>query len=255
MRQASVGFQCPECVREGKASSRPARTAFGGRLTYERAAATIALIAINIVVFVLARATGGLTGSVGRAMVELPDSAFYAPRLGLHGIAQGAYWELISSTFLHFEFLHIALNMLGLWIFGGFLESQLGRWRFVGVYLVTGFIGSVGVYLVADPASVSYGASGSVFGLFGAAFVLILRRRGDITYLVVLLVLNLVVSFTVPNIAWQAHVGGLLSGALIGAVYSYAPRQQRTAASVGILVAVVFVGIVVTALRTAALAS
>lgn len=254
MRQASVGFQCPECVREGKASSRPARTAFGGRLTYDRAAATITLIALNVVVFVIAWASGGLSGPVGKAMVEIPDATIYRGQ-GVEGIVQGAYWELISSTFLHFAVLHIALNMLGLWIFGGFLESQLGRWRFVSLYLVTGFIGSVGVYLVADPASVSYGASGSVFGLFGAAFVLILRRHGDITYLVVLLVLNLVVSFTVPNIAWQAHVGGLLSGALIGAVFSYAPRQQRTAASVGILVAVVFIGVVVTALRTAALAS
>lgn len=252
MRQASVGFQCPECVREGR-SSRSARTAFGGRLTYNHAAATITLIVVNVAVFFLANATGGVTGSVGRAMVELPDSARFPP--DWHGIAQGAYWELISSTFLHFAFLHIALNMVGLWIFGGFLESQLGRWRFLGLYLVTGFIGSVGVYLLADPASVSYGASGAVFGLFGAAFVLILKRRGDITYLVVLLVLNLVVSFTVPNIAWQAHVGGLLSGALIGAVYSYAPRHQRTAASVGVLVALVFVGIIVTALRTAALAS
>lgn len=251
MRQASVGFQCPDCVRAGR--TRPARTSYGGRLVQGRAAATITLIVLNVAVFVLVQVSGGLHSSVGKALVELPDSSFFRP--GWHGIAQGAYWELISSTFLHFAVLHIALNMVGLWIFGSFLESQLGRWRFVALYLVTGFIGSVGVYLLADPASVSYGASGSVFGLFGAAFIVILKRRGDITYLVVLLVLNLIVSFTVPNIAWQAHVGGLLSGALIGAVYSYAPRRQRTVAHVGVLVAVVLVGIVVTALRTAALTS
>ncbi len=213
MRQASVGFQCPECVREGNAGTRVARTAFGGRAGGSSLPfVTITLISINVVVFLVLHATNGLNGSFGKKMVEIPTSAGFAPFLHLEGIAQGAYWQLITSTFTHYEILHIAMNMIGLWIFGSFLEHELGRWRFLALYLTAGLVGSVAVYLLADPHVVALRASGAVFGLFSAAFVILMRQRRDVTQLLVLLVLNLFISFTVPNIAWQAHIGGLLAG-------------------------------------------
>jgi membrane associated rhomboid family serine protease len=251
MLSASVGFQCPECVREGRAQTRTVRTSFGGRVGSRTTVLTTSLIAVNIAVFVLINATGGLNGEVGRRLIELPSSALYSSNY--EGIAQGAYWQLITSTFTHVEILHIALNMIGLWIFGSFLESELGRWRFLSLYLVTGLVGSVGIYLLSDPSSAALGASGSVFGLFGASFVVLLRQHRDVTQLVVLLVLNLVISFTVPNIAWQAHIGGLLSGVAIGYAYAYAPREQRTLVHVGALTLTVVACVVAVVLRTAAL--
>jgi membrane associated rhomboid family serine protease len=249
MNVASVGFQCPECLREGRA--RPARTTFGGRVVGSMTpVVTMVLIAANVAVYFLVNATGGLNGSVGRHIVEIPDGSRY---IDIDGVAQGAYWQLITSTFTHFEILHIGMNMIGLWIFGAFLERELGRWRFLALYLVSGIVGSVGVYLVADPGVAAFGASGSVFGLFAAAFIVLLRLRREFTQLIVLLVLNLVISFTVPHIAWQAHIGGLLAGGAVGYVYAYAPRRHRTLAHVGTLVAILIACAVATALRTASL--
>ncbi len=253
MRSASVGFQCPECVRQGAARTRTARTAFGGRAGLQSSAATITLIAINVAVFLLLRATNGLRGDIGRRLIELPSSNGYAPGLHLQGVAQGSYWQLVTSTFTHYEILHIAMNMIGLWIFGTFLEQELGRWRFIALYLMTGIVGSVAVYLLAEPHVAALGASGSVFGLFGAAFVVLLRKHRDVTQLVILLVLNLFISFTVPNIAWQAHIGGLLAGLALGGVFAYAPREQRTVLHVGALAAVAVLCVVVVVLRTATL--
>jgi membrane associated rhomboid family serine protease len=253
MRQASVGFQCPNCVREGQSQVRAPRTSFGGRLRIQPPAVTLTLIGLNVAVFLLVSVTDGLNGEIGKRIVEIPTSNGFAPFLDLVGVAQGAYWQLITSTFTHFEILHIGMNMVGLWIFGTFLEYELGRWRFLALYLITGLVGSVAVYLLGDPHGAAYGASGSVFGLFGAAFVLLLRQHRDVTQLLVLLVLNLFISFTVPNIAWQAHIGGLLSGLVIGGAYAYAPRQQRTAANIAALGGLVALCVVVTALRTAAL--
>ncbi len=206
-----------------------------------------------MVVFLILHANGGPGGSVGRKIIELPSSRGYPAIFDLQGIAQGSYWQLITSTFAHYEILHIAMNMIGLWIFGAFLERELGRWRFLALYLTSGLVGSVAVYLLAPPHVSALGASGAVFGLFGAAFVILLRQHRDITQLLVLLALNLFISFTVPNIAWQAHIGGLLAGFAIGAAFAYAPRQQRTIAAVGSIVGLVVLCAVVVAFRTAAL--
>lgn len=253
MRQASVGFHCPECVREAQATVPRARTRFGGRSAGPTPVVTISLVAINVAVFILIYATNGLNGTIGKRLVEIPSSAVYDPRANFEGIAQGAYWQLITSTFAHTEILHIAMNMFALWIFGVLLERVLGRWRFLVLYLVSGFVGSVAVYLLAAPYGASLGASGAVFGLFAAAFVVLLKAHQNVNQLLILLVVNLVISFTVPNIAWQAHIGGLLTGAAIGAAYAYAPRSQRTLIHIGLPLALLAVGIVAVILRTASL--
>jgi membrane associated rhomboid family serine protease len=252
MRQASVGFQCPDCVREGNATARRPRTAFGGRARAGGAYITIGLIAINVAFFVIAHATGADNGAFVRRMELWTDADF--PRFNIEGVAEGSYWQLITSTFLHVQVFHILLNMIGLWIFGSFLESQLGRWRYLALYLISGLAGSVAVYLLTDPNSApSLGASGSIFGLFGAALVVLLKQRADVSQLILLLVLNLVITFTASNIAWQAHLGGLAAGLLLGGGFVYAPRQRRQAVHVA-LVALVAAGCVVAVvLRTAAL--
>jgi membrane associated rhomboid family serine protease len=257
MTAASVGFQCPECIRAGRAQAPQARTSFGGRLNDGSSIVTIALIAINVVFFIIANATGGGNGSFVAHMALIPDADF--PRQGIEGVAQGSYWQLITSTFLHVQVLHIAMNMIGLWIFGTFLEQQLGRWRYLSLYLLTGLAGSVCVYLLT-PAfvpgqgiSISLGASGSIFGLFGAALLVLLRQRRDVTQLLVLLALNLAITFTVSGVSWQAHVGGLASGLLLGAGLAYAPRQQRTLIHATSMAAMFVLCIALVVLRTAQL--
>ncbi len=253
MHQAAVGFQCPECVRDAAATAPTARTPFGGRINARNSIVTVSLITANVLVFVIATVTGGTTGGFAKNLGLLPDATGYSPRLGLEGVAQGAYWELLTSTFLHLQVLHIAMNMIGLWLFGAFLESALGRWRYLALYLLSGLVGSVAVYCLAPPQSFSLGASGSIFGLFGAALVVMLRQRRDVTQLVVLLVLNLVITFTVRDISWQAHIGGLFAGLLFGAALAYAPRRSRTAVQLGVMGVLLVAGAVLVVLRTAAL--
>lgn len=254
MRQAAVGFQCPECVREGAASVPTVRTPFGGKVTVSSSVATVVLIALNVAVFIIANATGGAQSAFTKATGMLPDTGGTGlARLGYEGVAQGAYWELITSTFLHLQLLHIAFNMIGLWIFGPFLESALGRWRYVALYLLSGLVGSVAAYSLAPPTSFSLGASGSIFGLFGAALVVLLRQRRDVTQLLVLLALNLFISFTVRGVSWQAHVGGLFAGLVVGAGFAYAPRRSRTAVQVAVMTTLLVASVALVAWRTAAL--
>jgi membrane associated rhomboid family serine protease len=251
MNQASVGFQCPDCVREGRASVRETRTSFGGRMTGGPPVVTITLIAINVAFFVIAHATGP---DRGRFVLNLEQWTYGFPPIGIEGVALGAYWQLITATFLHVDLIHIALNMLGVWLFGTFLERELGRWRFLALYLLSGLCGSVAMYLLTGPASgPSLGASGSVFGLFGAAFVILLKQRRDVTQLVVLLAINLFYSFTAANIAWQAHIGGLIAGVVMGAGFSYAPRRHRTLVQIVMLVTVLALCVVAVVVRTAVL--
>ena len=257
MRQASVGFQCPECVKEGRAQQRQVRTPFGGAVTTGNPV-TFGLIAVNAVMFVLALATGGEDGKFAEKLMLLPEGALFQNRSTgevsfVDGVSDGSYWQLITSTFLHTEPLHIILNMVGLWLFGSFLEQALGRWRFLTLYLLSGLAGSVAVYWLSPVHSSSLGASGAVFGLFGAALVILLKQRRDVTQLLVLLAINLVFSFTASNVSWQAHLGGLVAGLVMGAGFAYAPRRQRNQVHGAMLVGITVLLLLATAARTAAL--
>lgn len=249
MRQASVGFQCPECVAEGARSVRPARTYAGGLVPARVGLVSMVLIGINVAVFVLVLATGGSGSEVylrGGMIGDLPR------KFGLDTVSDGAYWRLLTAAFLHVQVLHILFNMYALAIFGPLLEQLLGRLRFVALYVTGALVASVVVYWLA-PRAFTVGASGAIFALFGAAIVLLLRRGQDISSLLFLLVINLVITFTFPGISWQGHLGGLAAGLAFGGVFAYAPRRHRTvvqAAAFGL----VLVGVVVaTLLRTAAL--
>lgn len=232
MITASVGFQCPECVQQGNHGARPARTPFGGRLVSNTALVTKSLIAANAVIFLLAVSLGSRFVDslvlVGRARNDLGE---------LIGVNEGPgqWYRLLTAVFLHQALTHVALNMLSLWWLGPPLEQALGRLRFLALYVLAGLGGSaasfaLGAYSVLDssPYQASLGASGAIFGLLGAVGVLVKRIGGDMRPIVIVLVLNLVFTFSWSRIDWRAHLGGLVFGALIAYGMVHAPQRQRT---------------------------
>ena len=145
------------------------------------------------------------------------------------GVADGAYWQLVTSMFSHVEIWHIAANMFSLFILGPQVESALGRTRFLALYLVSGLTGSAVVYWLSSETGYTLGASGAIFGLFGALAVIIHKIGGDLRSIAGLLLVNIVITFAVPNISWQGHLGGLVGGAAVTALIVYAPRGPRRA--------------------------
>ncbi|HVQ17675.1 MAG TPA: rhomboid family intramembrane serine protease, partial [Actinomycetes bacterium] len=163
----------------------------------------------------------------------------------------GEWWRLITAAFLHVSLTHLLFNMVALWVVGGIIEPRLGRWRYLTVYLVSALAGSVFSYIVDPISQVSVGASGAVFGLFGALFVLALRLRFDLRGILALIVINAVIGFLPGfNINWRAHLGGLVAGALLTAVMVYAPQRNRLALSIGASALMVLVCIGGTVART-----
>ena len=239
MREASVGFQCPECVRSGQAAVRQPRTLAGGAISMNAGAITMAIIAINVAAQVVVVATGGVRNPSG--------SEFF--RWGwLSGIevADGQYWRLLTAAFLHGGWLHLAFNMYALYLFGPFVEQTLGRVRFIITYLTLAVGSSVLVYLLEDPLTPTIGASGAVFGLFGLALVFLIRTRQNITGMLILLAINGFISLS-ANISWQGHLGGFITGLVLGLMFAYAPRERRTLIQVGtfVLLWAVFIAAVV----------
>jgi membrane associated rhomboid family serine protease len=142
-------------------------------------------------------------------------------------------WRFVTAAFLHSpgSYLHIIANMIALWMVGPFLETALGRTRYLTLYLLSAVAGSVACLVLAEPLGTWYtavvGASGAVFGLFGAVLVVLRRLQGNAAGILGVIVLNVVIGFVVPGIAWQAHLGGLVVGAVLGAAYAYAPPARR----------------------------
>ena len=238
MHSASVGFQCPECVREGARTQRPLRTVFGGRVRADSGIVTRSLIAINVVTFLLQYAVPGLQSRL---------------LLNVAAVSDGQYYRLLTAAFLHGGLLHIFFNMYLLLLVGSQLEAALGRWRFTALYLVSALGGSAASYLFNPPGYSALGASGAVFGLFGALFVVSRRLNTDATGIVWLIALNLVLGFVLPGIDWRAHVGGLMTGAVLAAAYAYAPRSVRLPAQIGASLLVVGVLALAVVVRTTAL--
>ncbi|HEY0359270.1 MAG TPA: rhomboid family intramembrane serine protease [Mycobacteriales bacterium] len=252
MTSASVGFQCPDCVRAGNRSVRRAETVFGGDTSGERGQVTRALIAVNAAMWVLTLLAAALSpayrghvpaliaGSGGGSPVTTWGAVidvFQYPDGSPGGVAAGEFYRLLTAGFLHYGLLHLALNMYALWLLGRECERLLGRWRFLALYLLAGIGGSVAVYCFA-PNAFTVGASGSIFGLLGALFFFFRRMNADVRGLLGLLALNLAITFWVPGISIMGHLGGLATGAAIGAVFAYAPRSSRLAVQVGGLVLV-----------------
>ncbi|MFB7441909.1 MULTISPECIES: rhomboid family intramembrane serine protease [Streptomyces] len=255
MISASVGFQCPECVRAGSgtghapSASQP-RTLAGGTVTADPRLVTKILIGLNLAVFLVQRS------SVGDRFTDRFDliGRAYVPLLGsVEGVAEGQWYRMLTVMFLHGSYIHILFNMLSLWWIGGPLEAALGRARYLALYLVSGLAGSALTYLVAAPNQPSLGASGAIFGLFGATAVLMRRLNYDMRPVIALLVINLIFTFGWSNIAWQAHIGGLVGGVVVGYAMVHAPRERRTLIQYGVCAVVLAAVVVATLVRTAQL--
>jgi membrane associated rhomboid family serine protease len=220
---ASVGFHCPECVAQGRQPVTPPRTIAGGTPAADPRLITMILIGINVLVFLLVQAYGNpLVNDLG-----LVPKAFdpYAGRQV--GVAEGQWYRLLTAVFLHQQIAHIGLNMLSLWWIGPSVEVALGRLRYLTLYLLSGLGGSALSFLLAPGNEVGLGASGAIFGLLGALFVLMRRLKLDVRPIVILIALNLLFTFTIPDIDWRAHVGGLITGAVITYAMVHAPRERR----------------------------
>ncbi len=223
MRDAAVGHQCPDCVSTGARTTRQPQTRFGGTQRGPVPVVTYVLIALNALMFVLQTASTDVENSL----------AMFSP-----AVADGEWYRLVSSAFLHYGITHILFNMWALYVVGPPLEAALGRLRYIALYLMSAVGGSVLVYLLSPLGAHTAGASAAVFGLFGATFVVGRRLNLDVRWVVILIVINLVITFTIPGISWQGHIGGLVTGAVIAAAYAYAPRENRNLAAAGVTVAV-----------------
>ncbi|MFF3419344.1 rhomboid family intramembrane serine protease [Streptomyces sp. NPDC002698] len=255
MVSASVGFQCPDCVRGGSgtghapAANQP-RTLAGGTVAADPRLVTKVLIGLNLALYLV-------QVSVGDSFTDRFDLFGRALLSGeVQGVAEGQWYRMLTSMFLHAPDnpTHIIFNMLSLWWVGGPLEAALGRARYITLYFVSGLAGSALTYLLAGPNQPSLGASGAIFGLFGATAVLMRRLNYDMRPVIGLLVVNLIISFSPGfNIAWQAHVGGLIGGVVVGYAMVHAPRERRNLVQYGVSALMLVAVVVTTLLRTAQL--
>ena len=236
MNSAAVGHQCEDCVRQGAKTVREPKATFGGRQAKYTPVVTYTLIAINVVLFGAEAVTPGLE----RKLV------LFAP-----AVADGDLYRLLTSAFMHYGIAHLLFNMYALFVIGPPLENWLGRGRFIALYGLSALGGSVLVYLLSPLNAATAGASGAVFGLFGASFVVGKRLNLNTSWVVGLIAINLAFTFVIPalggqQISWQGHIGGLVTGAAVAAAYAYAPRQQRTLTQVSATLAllVLFVALI-----------
>lgn len=245
---ASVGFHCRACVAEARAASgvNAPRTVVGARMSSARRftpRVTYALIALNVVMF-------AAIAIQSRSLTDFrPSSVYHGSALIPMVVAGGEWWRLVTSGFLHLSVTHIALNMLALYFIGPGLERVLGTWRFVTLYGLSLLGGSAAVMLFSQDNSFTGGASGAIFGLMGALLVTLKRLKLDMRQAGVVIAINVFATFAIPGISWQAHLGGLLIGAAVGAGLVYAPAANRLrwqlTACVGIgvvLIALIVVG-------------
>jgi membrane associated rhomboid family serine protease len=252
MRDASVGFHCPECVAEAARTVRAPRTLAGGTVSARQGIVSMSLIGINVVAFILTLAAGGPSSNFFQQGAMLSVDAVNQAGQSLTGVAGGGYWRQLTSAFLHEGTLHILFNMYALYLFGPIVERALGVRRFLAAYLTMAIVASVFVYWLSEPRGLTIGASGAIFGLFAMALVLLYKSKQDVSFLLVMLAINAVISFQ-GNISWQGHLGGFLAGLALGATFAYAPRERRTQIQV-LVFAVMWIGIIAAlVLRTAQL--
>jgi membrane associated rhomboid family serine protease len=230
-----------DCVRDGNRAVRQATGQFGGQVASGRPVVTYTLVALCVLAYLA-------------EIITL--KTIYNFEMAGAGVALGQWYRLLTSAFLHYPpdgglgLTHIVFNMWALLVVGPPVERLLGRVRFLAVYLVSALAGSVLFYLLASPLQPALGASGAIFGLFGAYFILARKLRADVRQIVILIVLNLVITFTFHTyIAWQDHVGGLIVGSALTAAFVYAPKLNRNLIQIGATVAAVAVLVIGVVLR------
>jgi membrane associated rhomboid family serine protease len=266
MIEAPVGYQCPECVAEAR---REFRKGPGRRVAVANAKAvsltSVLLFAIGAMylIEVIPAGIGAVfNGPSIRRLVELGGSIGYVSdgSGGAIGIAAGQYWRLFTSMFLHANLIHVGLNAYALYLFGTIVERELGRLRFALIYFTTGLLAGAVSYALGAPNVVAIGASGAIFGVFGAFFAYNLRRRHQalaaarLRQLFFLLAINLFLGFSIPGIDWRAHVGGFVGGLAAGyAAEGSGTRDRRRAILIGGFASIVATTAAIVAVRTAQL--
>ena len=227
MREAPVGWQCARCVHDDsrRAPVTRWRPSGGGRLGSTRLTpVVVALIVINLAVFLWEQTN--YSNIVGR--FGMLANAF-TPQGQLVGVHNGQWYRLFTAPFLHASWGHIIFNMATLAIVGSPVEAELGKARFTALYLVSALGGSVGSYLLSRQNVLGVGASGAIFGLFGAYYVLARRRGWDISTIAALIIVNLIIGFATPAIDWRAHLGGLVTGAVVAIGLAHSTDLRRVA--------------------------
>jgi membrane associated rhomboid family serine protease len=209
-RAASVGFQCPDDVKAGAATVRQGRTVLGARVGSQTPYITMALIALNVVVYLLT-ALGPGSSLIDNTNTQLFQDWELVPNVVGY---ERDYLRLVTAAFLHLGPLHILLNMFALYVIGPPLERAMGWWRFLAVYLLGALGGSVAILLFGDVRQPVVGASGAIFGLFAAALVLSRVVGFDTRSLVITIGINFIFTFSVPGISKLGHIGGFVLGGL-----------------------------------------
>jgi membrane associated rhomboid family serine protease len=252
---APVGIRCPEHAGTTQRAvtrirPKPVRRAPGVALATGDAPITKFLIAINVAIYLVGAAQGGGLSdpgaSINRAGSLYQHAVLFGPWVP-HG-----WWRLVTSMFLHENLLHIGFNMVALYLIGTPVEQYLGRARYVGLYFVSGLAGAAGA-LLQSPTTPVLGASGAIFGILGAMLILEWQITGRLAgNAMTWIVINLVISFAIPNISWGGHVGGLIGGILV--TLAYAGWRERGRAAYGHLGAVGILGLVLVAAGSVAIA-
>jgi len=243
---ASVGFHCRACVAEarGTATQRAPRTVAGAALG-QKPIVTMVLIGINLAFFLV-------TALQARSAMNLAPSPLY-----LQGslipveVSSGDYWRLLTAGFLHANLIHIATNMVSLYLLGMPLERILGRGRFLLIYLLSLAGSSVSVLLFSGPFVPTIGASGAIYGLMGALLVTFKRLGYDLRQLLIVVAINVYITFQFAGISWQGHLGGLVVGAIVGAAMVYPPQRTRRRWQWGTAIGVVVVLVALVIVRDA----
>jgi membrane associated rhomboid family serine protease len=219
MTPTPVGMRCPDCSRQRTPVRNMRSLAVEPTVTY-------ALIAINVLIYIGTSASGSsFTGSTGGGA-----SIYSRFALDAQDVAQGDYWRLLTSGFLHYGLAHVALNMFGLFWLGRMIEPALGHVRFAAVYFTALLCGSLGALLLS-PDALTAGASGAIFGLMGAAFVMARNRGIDLMASGIgpVIVLNLVYSFVMAgHVSIGGHLGGLIGGGLAAVGLEWFARRGRS---------------------------
>ena len=256
MVSAAVGFHCRDCVSGPGGTHVRQRTIAGGAVAHDPFLLTKILIGLNILVFVLEL-------SVGDRIIS--DLGLYAKCVDLRtggparcGVSDGEWYRVLTSAFVHAKPnplpVHIGFNMLSLWWIGAPLEQRLGRIRYFALYVISA-LGASAAVLVIAPGSLTIGASGAIFGLFGATAVYMRRMRYDMRPVLILLGLNILFSFTWANVSWQGHLGGLLTGTVLAIGMLYAPRERRDLVQWGTCAAMLVLSLAVSAIAVAQVTS
>lgn len=238
---APVGLRCPDHAgHAARGTPRAIRSvqrplARRGIVVPSQAVVTRILVALNVLVYLITVAQGGGLNSPGGSLYD---------RWILYGpfVKDGDWWRLVTAMFLHGFLLHLLFNMWALWVIGSAVEGALGAWRFLLLYFASGLAGSAGALLV-DPRTPVVGASGAIFGLFGAGAILEWRATGRVAgQFLVLIVINLAITFTWSGISVGGHVGGLVGG-LVGTAVIVGRGRFRTAWDLPTVVGLVAVGV------------